>query len=550
MLMKRIGTFSKSIIFLAMISSVASPLLFAHAQSADNTQIRIWISWDAPPDFQDMLAPLFAMQRYQQVLNRDSADLQVDFQGSGGAITSRWVYVPVVPFTSFAQSVKYVDMQRFWNGDPNALNTLSPDDTPMTLVLTNSVFTAMQVFMGQPVTGASIQIVPGDALVAQLWQQHPHAVSMVAFSDLSPTLRPLVVDGMDIFDEGLDLQHYPFTAQVGITGKDWAVGQAIDDLLLAGSWKGTNRDLSQLTRLVLSGVTALTRATAYAMEANGITTPGLGIMPFVQDADFLHTSNEVPFSVQCPSPDPYGGTVFCAADSYLELLKYIGLDVVELTGNHINDYGPGAFKHTLELYDEAGMKYFGGGRTPDEAKAPLILENNGNTIAFIGCNVPGPFKAWASDERPGAAQCDDAYLQETLAQLASEVDIVIMTVQEFEYYRYTPPNSQIARFTNYATWGADVVIGSQAHQPQGFGYVERAGQNPAFLHHGLGNLFFDQMAQLETRQMFMDKLYIHDGKLLAVDLFTGIIDNYCCPREMTSEERFSFLQTIFAASGW
>lgn len=536
------------VVLFFLFGIVASPFLPARAQQ--DTQVHIWISRNAPDDFEEMLAPLFALEGYEQVLNRETAELQVDFQGSGGAITSRWIYVPVVPFASFASTINYVDIQRFWNGDRNALNGLSPDGMPMTLIVTNSVLTAMKFFMGEPSADAVIQLVPDDALMLQVWQERPHAWSMMAFSDLTPAFKALKVDGADIFDAGLDLNHYPFSVQIGLTGQEWALGKAIDDLLAAGTWRGTNRDPAQITRVVLSGVTALTRATAFAMESQGINTPGELILPFVEDADVLHTSNEVPFSVQCPPPDPNGGTVFCSADSYLDLLKYIGLDVVELTGNHINDYGPGALKHTLDLYDEVGMRYFGGGRTPDEARAALIMEINGNTIAFIGCNVPGPFKAWVSDEQPGAATCDDTYLQAELTRLSTEVDIVIMTVQEYEYYRYDPPNAQITRFTNYATWGADVVIGSQAHQPQGFGFVTREGQSPTFLHHGLGNLFFDQMSQIATRQMFMDKLIIHDGKIVGVELFTGIIENYCCPRPMTETERSDFLQTIFAASGW
>lgn len=538
-----------TLLMLITASIMLTPFL-AEAQSEADDQVHIWMNWDLPADFEAMLAPLFASEGYEKVLNKENADLLVDFQGSGGAITSHWVYVPVVAFPNFAESVQYIDIQRFWNGDNAALSGITPDNTAPTLLLTNSVLTAAKLFMGEPSPDANIQLVPDDALLTQLWQDREHTWSLFAFNDLNPSVKALAVDGTSIFDEVINLEHYPFSVQIGITGEDTAIGRAIADLLSAGTWKGTNRDVSQISRIVLSGVTALTRATAYAMENQGITLPAEGILPFVEDADLFHTSNEVPFSVQCPYPDPYAGTIFCADDRYMELLTYIGLDVVELTGNHVNDYGPGALKHSLEMYDEVGMHYFGGGYTPDEAKAPLILEVNGTSIAFIGCNVPGPFKAWVSDDRPGAAPCDDAYLEVTLGELSAELDIVIMTVQDYEYYRYDPPNAQITRFTNYANWGADIVIGSQAHQPQGFTFAPRADDTPAFLHHGLGNLFFDQMAQIETRQMFMDKLIIYDGKVLAVELYTGIIENYCCPRPMTDTERYDFLQAIYAASGW
>jgi poly-gamma-glutamate synthesis protein (capsule biosynthesis protein) len=66
----------------------------------------------------------------------------------------------------------------------------------------------------------------------------------------------------------------------------------------------------------------------------------------------------------------------------------------------------------------------------------------------------------------------------------------------------------------------------------------------------LGNLFFDQMQSLGTRQMFADKLIIYQGRLLSVQLFTGLIEDYARPRPMTPAERTAFLKTIFKASGW
>ncbi len=525
-------------------------MLNPSAQGQTQEPILIWVDWGVPSAFDEMLAPLLAMERYEQVNSRDEAHLEVTITGGGGAITSRWIYVPVVSFATYAEEIRFVDLRRYWEGDTTALNYLTMDDTPAQLVVTNDVLEAMTYFLGEPAENVPFQLVPDDALGTLLWEQRANSWSMVAFDALTPDIRALRLDGISPFSDDFDLLTYPFVVRIGIMGEEWAVGRAIDDLLMVGTWRGTNRNPEQLTRVVLSGVTALTRATAHAMETYGITLPGQHILPFVEDAHVLHTSNEVPFSEVCPPPDPYAGTIFCASDAYMELLQYIGLDVVELTGNHINDYGPGALRHTLELYDEAGMSYFGGGRTPEEARAPLITEHNDNTIAFIGCNMPGPYKAWVGEDKPGAAPCDDAYLEEELARLADEVDVVVMTVQDYEYYRYSPPNVQINRFTNYANWGADVVIGSQAHQPQGFTFVPRDDLMPSFLHHGLGNLFFDQMANIGTRQMFMDKLFIYEGRLINVELFTGLIEDYCCPRPMTATERTDFLQTIFTASGW
>ena len=64
------------------------------------------------------------------------------------------------------------------------------------------------------------------------------------------------------------------------------------------------------------------------------------------------------------------------------------------------------------------------------------------------------------------------------------------------------------------------------------------------------HLFFDQMDDMATRQMFADKLIIYDGRHLSTVLFTGLSEDYSRPRPMTADERAAFLKTIFKASGW
>lgn len=536
---------------LALVLVLTTPFLQAKAQDDNNeTATSIWIERNLPPAFDEMLAPLFAQEGYIQTSNRDSADLQVLVTTEEGAISSQWLYVPVVPFASTAESISFVDIQRYWNGQADALSTLAENGRPLELLVTDSTLGAIQYFLGEPALNTPIRRVPGDAITSELWAARPNAWSLVPFDELQPDMKALTLDNQKIFAPDFDNQSYPLKMNVSIQGDEERVGQTLDALLTAGTWRGSNRNEASLSRIVLSGVTALTRATANQMELYGLTRPGEGILPFVESADIFHTSNEVSFSQNCPPPDPYGGVVFCSDARYMELLEYIGLDVVELTGNHVNDYGPGALRYTLDIYDEAGLQYYGGGRNFEEARQALILEHDGNSIAFIGCNLPGPFRAWASDESAGAAQCDDVYLEQTLGELSQQVDVVIMSMQDYEFYRYDPPDALEERMNRFIEWGADVVIGSQAHQPHGFNFVARPGENAGFVHFGMGNLFFDQMAAIATRQLFMDRLIIYEGRVISVELFTGIIDDFCCPRPMTETERIDFLNIIFEASGW
>ena len=100
----------------------------------------------------------------------------------------------------------------------------------------------------------------------------------------------------------------------------------------------------------------------------------------------------------------------------------------------------------------------------------------------------------------------------------AEVDLVLMTVQYREFEAFQPMQQQRLDFQTYAEWGADIVIGTAEHKPMTFEfYTTRRGET-AFIHYGLGNLFFDQLLW-GNRRFFLDTLYIYDGRLLTVELF-------------------------------
>lgn len=277
--------------------------------------------------------------------------------------------------------------------------------------------------------------------------------------------------------------------------------------------------------------------------------PARQILPFLAEADILHISNEASFAADCPEPDWYGEPRFCSQPDYYALLESIGTDIVELTGNHNNDWGTAATNATLDLYDARGLPYFGGGRSLDDAVAPRVLiAPDGTRLAFLGCNSAGPYTAWATSGSPGAAPCEDwTRIRQQIADLkaSGQADVVIVTVQYLELDSYSPSNQQRADFEALARAGADVVSGSQAHQPQGFAFVDGH-----FIHFGVGNLFFDQIDYVENRQMFADRHVFYAGRHISTALFTGWFEEVGQPRPMTPEERAGFLQTIFAASGW
>ena len=156
----------------------------------------------------------------------------------------------------------------------------------------------------------------------------------------------------------------------------------------------------------------------------------------------------------------------------------------------------------------------------------------------------------ATDSKPGAAPCDFDYLTHKINQLKAEGYVVISTFQWNESYDAYPGPQQIKDFQLMAESGASVVSGSQAHYAQKMEF-----HGDAFIHYGLGNMFFDQMGDQSwmpkgIRRVFLDRYVIYDGKLISVELIPAMMEDYSSPRPMTDAEKPGFLEEYYYYSGW
>ena len=469
-------------------------------------------------------------------------------------LVAEWVYAIAVPFPTLTDTVSSVLITEFWNGNPGALAVTTNSGVAPVLFVTTDTLRSLTTFFGHaPAPNAPLQIVPQDRLADAVFAARPASWAIVPFDQLDSKLKVLALDGVSLLHRNGN-NDYWLKLRVALTqirrGSEW-----VEPLFRNGPI--TNRDESRMTILAMTGTSALVRDIAWVMEQKGALYPGQKIKPWLTTADVVHISNEVSFNPDCPPPQfGTGETIFCSQPKYLDLLKDMGARVIENTGNHINDYGWQPFSYTLSLYDRAGMVYFGGGRTITEAQRALTITDHGNVLGFVGCNPVGPPIAWANglnDGRPGSAPCQSPYLvmQTELKKLKASGAVPIATLQYEEQplgdFSYETAPIQVADFRRLVDAGAAIVSGSQGHQSQGFD-LYRGG----LIHYAVGNLFFDQAQTLGLRQTFVDRYVIYRGRVLSVELLTGIRDanNWAQPRPMTEAERRAFLQVIFKVSGW
>lgn len=299
----------------------------------------------------------------------------------------------------------------------------------------------------------------------------------------------------------------------------------------------------EILKVNMTGVTALTREMQKKLSSvKDPTYFSAKIGDFLADADITHVSNEVSFLENCP----YSYTAFCSPPEFIETLKASGVDLVELTGNHNNDLGSEANTDTINLYKELGWATIGGGLNSEEAAKPYIADMEGSKIAFLAYNYPDSPNGGAISgaDRAGANSFDFSYesIKADIDSAKQNSDFVIVNIQYWECYSYPdgyiefpicdkPIDGQEETFKKMIDLGADMVIGSSAHQPQTYEIYEG---KP--IYYGLGNLYFEQTQWPGTERGIILTHYFMNGALLQTKLTPTVYDRDLQTRIMTPEE--------------
>ncbi len=330
---------------------------------------------------------------------------------------------------------------------------------------------------------------------------------------------------------------------------------------LAESLPRTNRDPGKLTTLIMTGVTAMARHSAVAIENSGddgFLARQVG--PELAAADLTIISNEIPFVKDCTVNDTRNNIILCSKPEYFLNLELSGVDAVGLTGNHMNDFGHANDLASLAFYAEKGIPVYAAGANEAAARQPAILEHNGNRLAFLGANQWGPksyinglgqeVSEWAGPDTPGSARFDRDRIAADIQAAVPQADLVFAEVQHTETngagdYVTEPIPLQEADFRAMSDAGADVVTGVQAHAPQA---VEL--RDGRLILYGLGNLFFDQTFSWPTRTGLVARHTIYDHKLINTELLVTVIQDDMQLRWATPEERMQVLRSVFDVSRW
>jgi poly-gamma-glutamate synthesis protein (capsule biosynthesis protein) len=263
-----------------------------------------------------------------------------------------------------------------------------------------------------------------------------------------------------------------------------------------------------ITTYIHTGVTALTRSTGIYLDKNPIEKYIQYIKPYFESPELVHISNEVSIDDTCS----YAGMrlSFLTKTKHMDVLKALRANIIELTGNHNLDRDIPPYLKALNWYKQNDMKYFGGGANAHEANTPLILILKDSTrIAWIGYNERCPLGECAG-AGPGANRYSDAKAKSIIDSLRKAgINTIIACMQFSEVDGYTPHTVQRIISKRLIDYGADILIGSQAHVVQEIGM-----HKGKMLFYGTGNFLFDQTYKPEVRRAFFLQCAFYNGRLI------------------------------------
>lgn len=214
---------------------------------------------------------------------------------------------------------------------------------------------------------------------------------------------------------------------------------------------------------------------------------GRRLSEVVANADYSVCNFEAPVQGS-GAPQPKSGSHHAQRIETISGLRSQGFDLLLLANNHIMDYGPEALRATVETAELAGIQTIGAGLTAVDAYEPLVARIQDYQVGIINAGeaqfgvIPSPDLG----SRTGYAWINSSAIDRNIIALRSQCDFVLVLAHAgLEYYSVPQPEWR-ERYKHFCDLGADVVIGSHPHVPQGY---ER--HNGSLIFYSLGNLYFD-----------------------------------------------------------
>lgn len=178
----------------------------------------------------------------------------------------------------------------------------------------------------------------------------------------------------------------------------------------------------------------------------------------------------------------------------LETIKYLkeaGFNLLLLANNHIYDYGEVGLAATINEIKKLDLEFVGAGLDYNIVYKAHFKEIKGIKIAFLNASEAqfGVLDDTDVNQNSGYAWINHYFFDELVISSKKNADVVIVCAHAGLEDYPIPMIDWRRRYKRLCDLGADCIIGSHPHVPQGF---EIYNKKPIF--YSLGNFYFDTLS--------------------------------------------------------
>ena len=203
----------------------------------------------------------------------------------------------------------------------------------------------------------------------------------------------------------------------------------------------------------------------------------------LKSADLRVCNFEAPVECDTPKARKAGPSINQKAESAQFLIEN-GFEVVLLANNHVMDFGEAGLERTKKAFESVTTVGAGDAK---EAYSLKVVNAGGKRIGFLSLVQYefGVLPSVDSDEY-GAAWVNSLDVRDIITKGKKTVDCLIVCPHAGIECVDAPLPEWRKVYRSFIKWGADAVVASHPHTPQGWELFEGH-----YIFYSLGNMFFD-----------------------------------------------------------
>lgn len=270
--------------------------------------------------------------------------------------------------------------------------------------------------------------------------------------------------------------------------------------------------------LCFTGDIMLDRDVSLYTDKYGMGYPYELVEDVLKGADITFANLECPLT-DTGTPAKNYGILFKAQTVNAPALKNAGFDILNISNNHIMDYGTAGINETIRSLNDNDIEYTG------ISSEPTIIKSCGEKIGFLG------YSEVFND-------CDEDKIKAEIAKARKLCNFLVVSFHWGCEYNNYPTESQKKWAHIAVDCGADLIIGHHPHVLQG---IEK--YKGKYIFYSLGNFIFDRQVQDGTDESVILNVKIDENGANSIETIPVVIKS-CRPEIVQGSEGERILEKL------